>query len=222
MSITRRQRDILTHCTNAPKTVYELAEHFETHPQTLRRELWELQRNGLITEATFRKGKAKRWVSIVKTQEDAGTANLIALKESVPPVGFIEGMDRYVSSIGAIGFLPRFILSKMLQEHGYEKGWALAHEKFGSVGFPSVAQTRNLLHVAIPIVKEFCELLEAIDNMMAWEDPDYTVMIYGKRDVQHDEALWERIRENLQEFNRVINERGWDTILEPMLRQETT
>jgi len=222
MSITRRQRDILRECTKSPKTVYELADLFGVHPQTLRREMWELERSGLLTETSFRKGKAKRWVSIVKTEEDAGTHNLVVLGNSSAPVAFIEDGERYLSGIGAMGYLPRFIFSKMLQEYGYEKGWALAHEKFGSVGFPSVAQTRNLLHIAIPIMREFCELLESIDSMMAWEDSNYTVMIHGKRDVQHDEALWDKIRENLRHFNQMIDERGWDVLLEPKLGQEST
>lgn len=218
MGLTTRQSEILKECTNAPKTVYELAELFETHPQTLRREIWELQRQGLIAETVFRKNKAKRWVSVIQTQVNAGTHNLIAGGTSMPPVALIEAgpvVQNYLDGMSVMAELPKLILSKILQEYGYKRGWALPHEKFGDVGFPSVAQTRNLLHRAIPLMHEFAELLEAIDNMLVWEDPAYTVMLYGQRDVEHDEELWEKVRENIRRFGELINARGWDSILEP-------
>lgn len=67
----RKLIEVLKYC-NTPRTIEDIAEFFELHPQTVRRFVWELQSHNRIEEAPQKSVRKKMWRATIRgeSQED--------------------------------------------------------------------------------------------------------------------------------------------------------
>ena len=96
-----QMQEILEYC-QTPRTIEEVADEFEWHPQTAREKLWTLKDMGKIRESSRRKGRMKLWQSVGQLG-DRGEVVVVTSSQSIPMSTFFDVVNTRRSSTNLLG-----------------------------------------------------------------------------------------------------------------------
>lgn len=204
--LSTRQTDIISQCLT-PKTIDEIAAHYNCSYHTARNDVLLLQEQGFLRKSLYPKNRKYSYQTVYKTETTGGIEhlNFQFRGNSYSPVGIMKDNNILVGATRATRLI-QLSIAKLLFEYDGAQG---TNKKESEEQVPRSQMVKARVLLAAEYLREVADLAEQVAECVIWDKHEFIRLFYGPQG--YDREVVEKMQEELTneaekwpEFNKFL------------------